>query len=60
MEWYGLIDLAQDRDQWKAVIKKFGLHKMLGNPRVTAHLAAPQEGLSSMELVGLHMELELR
>jgi hypothetical protein len=43
-------DLAQDRDQWRALVKtamNFGFHKMLGSSRVAAQLAASQEGLSS-------------
>jgi hypothetical protein len=27
MDW---IDLAQDRDQWRALVKAFGFHKTLG------------------------------
>jgi hypothetical protein len=43
MDW---IDLAEDRDQWRALA--LGFHKMLESPRVTAQLAASQEGLISM------------
>jgi hypothetical protein len=46
---------AQDRDQWWAlantVMNLFGFHKMLGSSWVAAQMSAPQEGLSSMELV---------
>jgi hypothetical protein len=38
------IDLAQDRDRWRAS----GFHYMLGNSRVAAQLATSQEGPSSM------------
>jgi hypothetical protein len=51
MDW---IDLAQDRDQWKALVNmvmNLRVHKMLGNSSVAERLAASQEGLSSMELV---------
>jgi hypothetical protein len=27
MEW---IDVAQDRDQWRAIVNTFGFHKLLG------------------------------
>jgi hypothetical protein len=46
MDW---INLAQDRDKWKAFVYKF--HKTLGNSWIAERLAAYQEGLSSLELV---------
>jgi hypothetical protein len=45
------IDLAQDRDQWKAfvnTIMNLRYHIMLGNFRIAERLAASQEGLSSI------------
>jgi hypothetical protein len=48
MDW---IDLAQDRDQWRALVNTFGIYNMLGNSWVAAQLATSQEELSSMELV---------
>jgi hypothetical protein len=45
MDW---IDLAQNRDQWRALVNTVMNHKMLGSSRVAAQLAASQEGLSSM------------
>jgi hypothetical protein len=54
-DWIGL---AQDRDQWRALVNKlwtFGFHKMLGSSWVAAQLAASQEGLSFMELVSLRI-----
>jgi hypothetical protein len=53
MRWYGLIDLAQDRDQWSALVNT------AMNLRVSQHfgkflrstMATSQEGLSSMKLV---------
>jgi hypothetical protein len=50
MDW---IDLAQDRDQWRALVNtemNLRAHNILDNFLVTAQLAASQEGLSSMEL----------
>jgi hypothetical protein len=40
MDW---IDLAQDRDQWRALVNT------VMNLQVAVQLAASQEGLSSME-----------
>jgi hypothetical protein len=50
MGWYGMdwIDMAQDRDQWKALVNTVVSHKMLGLSGVAAQLAASQEELSSM------------
>jgi hypothetical protein len=48
------IDLAQDRDQWRALVNTamhFGFHKLEGNSQVAAQLAASEEGLNSMNLV---------
>jgi hypothetical protein len=49
IEWIGL---AQDRDQWKALVNTvmnlWGFHKILGSSLVSAQLAASREGLSSM------------
>jgi hypothetical protein len=48
MDWF---DLAQDRDQWGALVNtvmNFGFHEMLGSNSAAAQLAASQEGLSSM------------
>jgi hypothetical protein len=51
MDW---IDLAQDREQWRALVNtvmNLVFHKMLGRSWVAAQLAASQEGLSSMRVV---------
>jgi hypothetical protein len=51
MDW---IDLAQDSDQWRALLNmvmNFGFHKMLGSFGVAEGLAASKEGLTSTELV---------
>jgi hypothetical protein len=53
MDW---IDLAQDRDRWRAVVNAwwtFGLHNMQGISWVAEDLLGSQEGLCSMELVEL-------
>jgi hypothetical protein len=47
MDW---IDLAEDRDWWRALMNTVtNLHKVLGSSSVTALLATSQEGLSSVE-----------
>jgi hypothetical protein len=48
VDWF---DLAQDRDQWRALVNmvmNLGFPKLLGSSRVAAQLAAFQEGLSSV------------
>jgi hypothetical protein len=47
--WDGVdwIDLAQDRDQWRALVNTVRFHKMLGSSSVAAQLSTSQEGLSS-------------
>jgi hypothetical protein len=45
MDW---IDLAQNRDQWRALVRNFGFHKMLGSYCVAAQVVTSQEGLNSI------------
>jgi hypothetical protein len=43
------MDMAQDRDQWRALVNtvlNLRVHKMLGSSWGASQLAAPQEGLS--------------
>jgi hypothetical protein len=55
IEWGGIywIDLAQNMDTWRVLVNTtFRFHSLQGSSSVAAHLAVPQEGLSSMKLVG--------
>jgi hypothetical protein len=47
----GWIDMAQDRDRWRAVVNAFGFHKMRGISWLAEDLLASQEGLCFMKLV---------
>jgi hypothetical protein len=47
MDW---IDLAQDRDQWRAIVNT-AMKLMLGSSWIASQLLDSQEGLSSMKLV---------
>jgi hypothetical protein len=56
MGWDGmdLIDLAQNRNQWRALantVMNVEFRKMLGSSRIAAQLVAFQEGLSCMKSV---------
>jgi hypothetical protein len=53
------IDMAQDRDQWRARYWTFGFHEMLGSSWVAAQLMAPQEGLSSVRKYKYTQSIEL-
>jgi hypothetical protein len=44
------IDLAQDRDQWRAPVNQV-MKLLVGKSCVASELLASQEGLSSMKLV---------
>jgi hypothetical protein len=60
--WDGVdwMDLAQDMDQWKAVVKtsmNLRVPKMLESSWVAAKLAASQEGLSSVSKVKVKLSL---
>jgi hypothetical protein len=51
MDW---IDLAQDKDQWRTLVKtvmNLRVHKIFRNFLVAEQLLASQEGFNSMELV---------
>jgi hypothetical protein len=51
MDW---ISLAQDRDQWRAVVKRvmiLGFYNMLGSSLVDVQLAVSSQGPNSVELV---------
>jgi hypothetical protein len=48
------IDLAQDRDRWKALVNSvlnLRFHKLLGNYRVSKQLGISRVVLGSIELV---------
>jgi hypothetical protein len=54
--WEGVnwINLAQDWDQWRAVVNtvvSFGVHKRQGISRLADRLSASQEGLCSTHLL---------
>jgi hypothetical protein len=54
------IDLAQDKDTWRALInvvkKTFGFHKIFGTFWLVEDLLASQEGLCFMKLVLLPLK----
>jgi hypothetical protein len=49
--WDGMdyIDLAENRDQWRALVNTVMNRKMLGSCSVAAQLAASPEGLSCLK-----------
>jgi hypothetical protein len=52
----GWIGLAKDRERRRALVKtvlKSRVHKMLGSSGVATQMAAPRDGLSSVQLVQL-------
>lgn len=47
MDW---IDMAQERDWWRALFNAFGFHKTQGIISLAENLLASQEEVCSMEL----------